>query len=234
MKLGDPTTLEWHFFVPCRDEQAVIGATVTYLRQTFRAAHVWVVDDDSDDRTATVVRNLRRIDGRNIHLVQRYRPQARTGKGDALNAGYRALKAWQGRHATPERAIVIVLDAGGRPMWNCLGVTAAHFEERWTGSVQIDVRTSNAGRGWFEWLTNARRIDTSRLSGNGQFIRLSALDSIAGPEGEPWRGERLSAAWQASHTRDTYVYQRALPVPQANDRTVRVRRVIAPVPAFDH
>jgi 1,2-diacylglycerol 3-beta-glucosyltransferase len=208
LRLGDPTKLEWHFFVPCRDEQDVIGGTVTYLRQRFRAAHVWVVDDDSDDRTATVVRNLRRVDGRNIHLVQRYRPQARTGKEDALNAAYRALKAWQGRHAAPERAVVVVLDAGSRPLWNCLGLTAAHFEDPRVGSVQVDVRTSNAGRGWFGWLS-ARRSDTKPLCGNGQFIRLSALDSIAGPEGRPWRGVPLSAAWHAGLTRDTFVYQQA-------------------------
>ena len=210
MKLGDPTKLEWHFFVPCRDEEAVIGGTITYLRQTFRAAHVWVVDDGSDDRTATVVRNLRRIDGKNIHLVQRYRPQARTGKGDALNAAYRALKAWQGRHATPERAIVIVLDAASRPAWNCLATTAAQFEDPRMGAVQAEVRTSNVDRGWFKRLTSARRTDPNPLCGNGQFLRLSALDSIAGTEGDPWRGVHLpTAGWHTVHTEDTFVCKQA-------------------------
>ena len=212
MNLGDPTKLEWHFFVPCRDEEAVIGGTITYLRQTFRAAHVWVVDDGSNDRTATVVRNLRRIDGRHVHLVQRYRPQARTGKGDALNAAYRALKAWHGRHATPQRAIVIVLDAGSRPLWNCLGTTTTQFEDPRVGAVQVDVRTGDTGKGWFKRLTSAwlaRRTEAKPLCRNGQFIRLSALDSIAGPEGRPWHGAQLPAVgWQAGHTRETYVYQR--------------------------
>lgn len=212
MNLGDPSKLEWHFFVPCLDEEAVIGRTITYLRQMFRIAHVWVVDDASDDRTATVVRNLRRVDGRHVHLVQRYRPQARTGKADALNAAYRALKAWRGRHAMPERAIVIVLDAGSLPLWNCLGMTATQFEDPQVGAVQVDVRTGSAGQGWFKRLTSARlarRADTEPLCRNGQFIRLSALDSIAGPENRPWHGPQLPAAgWQAGHTRETYVYQR--------------------------
>ena len=28
--LGEPSSLEWHFFVPCRDEEAVIGDTIRY------------------------------------------------------------------------------------------------------------------------------------------------------------------------------------------------------------
>jgi cellulose synthase/poly-beta-1,6-N-acetylglucosamine synthase-like glycosyltransferase len=232
MNLGDPTKLEWHFFVPCRDEQAVIGRSLTYLRRRFPAAHIWVIDDDSDDRTATVVRNLRRIEGPNIHLVQRYRPQARTGKADALNAGYRALKAWQGRHAAPERAVVVVLDAGSPPLWNCLTVTAKQFEDPRMGSVQIDVRTGNTGLGWFRRLT-ARRGGPNPLSGNGQFIRLSALDSIAGPEGRPWSGRQLSPDWFTGHTRDTYLNQRPAPRPRPEPRA-ETPRLRTPVPVFDH
>ena len=222
MNLGDPSKLEWHFLVPCRDEEAVIGRAMTYLRRTFPAAHLWVVDDDSDDRTATVVRNLRRIEGPNIHLVQRYRPQARTGKGDALNAAYRALKAWQGRHAAPERTVVAVLDAGSPPLWNCLAVTAKQFEHPRLGAVQIDVRTGSAGQGWFRRLT-ARRTGPDSLSGNGQFIRLSALDSIAGPEGRPWSGRQLAPEWITGHTRDTYLNQPERP--QRPDRPVMVSKV---------
>lgn len=95
--VGEPSSLEWHFFVPCRDEEAVIGDTIRYLRTTFPIAHVWVIDDGSDDRTAGVVRTLKRNGGirdPQIHLVQRQRPYARTGKGNALNDAYRTLKMW--------------------------------------------------------------------------------------------------------------------------------------------
>ncbi|HKN97190.1 MAG TPA: glycosyltransferase, partial [Pseudonocardiaceae bacterium] len=80
---GDPNRFEWHFLVPCRDEEAVIGPTIRYLRTTFPQAHVWVIDDDSDDRTSYVVEGLRHGHGepsRYIHLVRRKRPHARTGK----------------------------------------------------------------------------------------------------------------------------------------------------------
>lgn len=248
---GDSLALEWHFMVPCRDEEAVIGGTIEYLRTTFPHAHVWIIDDDSDDRTADVVRFMRRGRGRvdrHIHLVQRYRPYARSGKGDALNAAYHALWTWMGRHADADRAIVVVVDADGRPAPNCLDVCAADhlFGDPAVGAVQVKVRMINRGvpdpgsRGLrkqfgmllvrmqdMEFRTAISAIQLSRkhtgtiaLGGNGQFTRLSALDSIAGEEGLPWRGSLLedfelgvhllTAGWKTGYSMDTYVDQEAL------------------------
>jgi hypothetical protein len=39
----------------CRDERAVISRTLTRLRETFPAGHIWVIDDDSDDGTDEVI-----------------------------------------------------------------------------------------------------------------------------------------------------------------------------------
>ena len=50
---GDAGTLAWHLFVPALNEERVIGDTIDYLRATFPQAHVWVIDDDSDDDTAS-------------------------------------------------------------------------------------------------------------------------------------------------------------------------------------
>ncbi|HEY4702770.1 MAG TPA: glycosyltransferase, partial [Streptosporangiaceae bacterium] len=52
---GDARSLAWHFFVPALNEEQVIGRTVDRLRDTFPAAHVWVIDDDSDDHTGAIV-----------------------------------------------------------------------------------------------------------------------------------------------------------------------------------
>lgn len=245
---GDPADFEWHFLVPCRDEQAVIGDTVLYLRNTFPAAHVWIIDDDSDDATAGVVRRIRRNTDSNIHLVQRMRPHARTGKGEALNAGYRAIKNWMGRHADAGRAVLVVVDADGRPAPNCLAVCAAPdlFGDPEIGAVQIDVRMINAGapepgkRGFARWRgaalvrmqdlefrTAIAAIQMSRgvtgtisMGGNGQFTRLSALDSVSGGTGQPWRGslledfelgvQLLTAGWRTGFSVDTHVDQEAL------------------------
>ena len=89
---GDPAAFEWHVLIPCRDEEAVIGATLAYLRDAFPRAHLWVIDDASADRTADIVEAAAGSEVR-VHLVRRVLPQARTGKGDALNAGYQAICA---------------------------------------------------------------------------------------------------------------------------------------------
>ncbi|RLK54063.1 cellulose synthase/poly-beta-1,6-N-acetylglucosamine synthase-like glycosyltransferase [Actinokineospora cianjurensis] len=247
---GDPHRLEWHFFVPCRDEQAVIGDTVRYLRGTFAHAHVWVIDDDSTDNTVGVVRDLqgpRHGGDRLLHLVCRKLPNARTGKGAALNSAYRALKNWMGKHADTDRAVIVVVDADGRPAANCLSVCAADhlFGDPAVGAVQVDVRMSNRGTpppdtgGWrrrfglamvrmqdLEFRSAIAAIQLSRgktgtiaMGGNGQFTRLSALDSIAHGLG-PWRGalledfelgvHLLTAGWKTGFTVDTHVDQEAL------------------------
>ncbi|PRY35226.1 glycosyltransferase family 2 protein [Umezawaea tangerina] len=248
---GRPGDYEWHFLVPCRDEEAVIGDTLAYLRMNFPTAHVWVVDDASDDGTATVVRLWQEgggVEDTHIHLVSRALPLARTGKGDALNDAYRALKLSMGRHADPDRVLVVVVDADGRPARDCLEVCAADhlFGDPRVGAVQVDVRMSNTGvpqasGSWWrrrfgtalvrmqdlEFRTAIAAIQLSRgvtgtisMGGNGQFTRLSALDSIAGPTGQPWRGSLLedfelgvhllTAGWRTGFTMDTHVRQEGL------------------------
>lgn len=248
---GDGGDFSWHFFVPCRDEETVVGHTVHYLRSTFPEAHVWVVDDDSDDRTALAVRaQLRRtgVFDTFIHLVQRKRPDARTGKGEALNAAYRALGAWLEPGAARDKVVVAVVDADGRPAPNCLDACAAGhlFGNPKIGAVQLDVwmsnrdippkRASAPARAFglklaqlqdLEFRTAISAIQTSRgftgtisMGGNGQFTRLSALDSIAGAEGKPWRGSLLedfelgvhllTEGWQTGYTPDSHVAQEGL------------------------
>ncbi|MFE7312511.1 glycosyltransferase family 2 protein [Streptomyces sp. NPDC057555] len=213
---GDPATLDWHFFVPCRDEEAVVGATVTQLRGDFPAAHVWVIDDDSDDRTGRIVAGLAEED-RRVHLVRRVRPDARTGKGDALNAAYDQLGEFLPEDTDRSRVVVCVVDADGRLD---RGVPAAAagptgFGDPEVGGVQVGVRMRNVDderplpdRGRVRnalarllvrvqdmefAVSNAgmqllrMRTGSVGLGGNGQFTRLSALDRIAATERRPWK-----------------------------------------------
>ena len=48
---GDGSAFRWHIFVPALNEELVIGDTVDYLRATFPATHIWLIDDASDDAT---------------------------------------------------------------------------------------------------------------------------------------------------------------------------------------
>ncbi|MFF4182599.1 glycosyltransferase [Streptomyces sp. NPDC001691] len=213
---GDPGALDWHFFVPCRDEEAVVGATVAQLRDDFPAAHVWVIDDDSDDRTGLIVAALAEHD-RRVHLVRRVRPEARTGKGDALNAAYEQLGDFLPAGADRERTVVCVVDADGRLDPRALELVSgpAAFADPEVGGVQVGVRMRNVdderplpGRGRLAnafarllvrvqdmefAVSNAGmqllrvRTGSVGLGGNGQFTRLSALDRIAAAERRPWQ-----------------------------------------------
>ncbi|WP_051173668.1 glycosyltransferase family 2 protein [Amycolatopsis orientalis] len=216
---GNADEFEWHIFVPCRDEEAVIGDTIFRLRATFPDAHVWVIDDDSHDGTARVVTALMYAAGDpdpQLHLVRRRPPQARTGKGDALNAAYQELDAWLGKHLSREKIIVGVVDADGVLAPNCLDVCAADhlFGNGAVGAVQIEVQMLNQNvepdwpsrpKRWaalklvqlqdMEFRTAISAVQHSRayagtvaMGGNGQFTRMSALHSIARGTGQPWRG----------------------------------------------
>ncbi|MGX2998888.1 glycosyltransferase family 2 protein [Streptomyces sp. JNUCC 64] len=217
---GDPAAHDWHFFVPCRDEEAVIATTVTRLRSDFPTAHVWVVDDASDDLTAPIVRHLAGQDP-NVHLVTRRRPDARTGKGAALNAAYTALNTVL-HHTGRHRVVVCVVDADGQVSPDALDLVSGPdgFADPGTGGVQIGVRMRNtddprplAHRGRpanayarllirmqdMEFATSntgmqllRRRTGSAGLGGNGQFTRLTVLDRIAAAEGGgPWQHDAL-------------------------------------------
>ncbi|MGW1145124.1 glycosyltransferase [Streptomyces sp. NPDC002454] len=217
---GDPTAHDWHFFVPCRDEEAVIATTVTRLRSDFPTARVWVVDDASEDLTASIVARLADRDPA-VRLVSRRLPDARTGKGAALNAAYAALGA-ELHGADRDRVIVCVVDADGQVSPEALDRVSGPdgFADPETGGVQIGVRMRNTDdprplphRGRLanayarllirvqdmEFATSnsgmqllRRRTGSVGLGGNGQFTRLTALDRIAAAEGgRPWQHDAL-------------------------------------------
>jgi 1,2-diacylglycerol 3-beta-glucosyltransferase len=217
---GDGSTLSWHLFVPALNEEKVIGETVDYLRGTFPAAHVWVIDDDSGDQTAPIVA-ARALADPLVHLVSRRQPDARTGKGDALNSAYWALNAWLPLSTDRARLVVGVIDADGRPAPNCLDVCAGKrlFGDPAVGSVQVMVRMMNRNDAWhfprrgrlvnflgqtlvrlqdLEFAAPLSAIQLTRrstktvgLGGNGQFSRLSGLDDVIDSRGRPWRGALL-------------------------------------------
>ena len=144
---GDPRHFAWHLMIPCRDEEAVITQTLRYVRDTFPGAHVWVIDDGSTDDTGRLVADWARRDA-GVHLITRRLPDARTGKADALNAGYRTLFHWlQAQDALDEadRTILCVLDGDGRLAGNAFRICAGAslFGDPGVGAVQVDVRMSN-------------------------------------------------------------------------------------------
>jgi len=218
---GDADQFDWHVFVPCRDEETVIGATLARLRTTFPSVHVWVIDDDSEDATAEIVERTA-ADDPLIHLVRRRRPDARLGKGAALNAAYRALDRWLPRDTDRSRVIVAVVDADGRLAPNAFRQAAGPraFANAEVGAAQAAVWMSNRDdaapihgeksrfrQSWGRYLVRMQDIEfrttiaamqclrlrtfSVGLGGNGQFSRLAALDKVSEMSGEPWHGSLL-------------------------------------------
>lgn len=217
---GNPDDFEWHFMVPCRDEEVVIAETIERARSTFPQAHVWVIDDDSDDLTLEIANSYAAHDS-HVHVVSRKRPDARLGKGAALNAAYRQMIEWMPAGTDPEKVIVTVIDADGELAANALEVVASDsvFGDRENGAAQIAVWMKNRadknplpGKGrlanrFASLLLRAQDIEfrttisamqslrtrtgTVGLGGNGQFTRLSVLNRINAQYGEPWHGSLL-------------------------------------------
>lgn len=218
---GSAKDFTWHLLVPCLNEESVVAETVSAARTSFPHAHVWAIDDGSDDQTASIVRGLQDFDD-HVHLISRVAPNARTGKGDALNDAYRRVSQFVGSDRDRRHhAIIGVLDADGFLSDNALDVLAGPqaFGDSQTGGVQIEVwmknRADKRPRPRAGWLKNSLgrilirlqdlefrtansamqllrvRTGTVGMGGNGQFNRLTVLDHLAAADGQPW-GKGLS------------------------------------------
>lgn len=191
---GTAPAHEVYYLVPALNEERVIGATVASLLRT-TAGRVVVVDDGSSDGTAGVARAAAEAAGQSERLlvVERRLPEARQGKGAALNAAIGVVVAdAQGRGLDPQQVVVCVMDADGRLSDGAAEHALAAFEDPRVGAVQLIVRIRNREK----WITRIQDVEfwtisatsqfarthtgTVSLGGNGQFTRLAALQSIEG------------------------------------------------------
>jgi len=193
-----PPALFFVFVVPCRNEEIVIGQTLDRLLASkvagFDGFAVLVVDDGSDDATAAIAKA---VGDPRIWILSRRLPEARQGKGHALNAAYRHLRdsdLLAGRELSD--VVVCVLDADGRLQPNALYEVAPYFNDPRAGAVQVGVRMYNAGENRLarlqdvEFVTFTEIFQRGRqligsvgLGGNGQFARLTALMDLGDA---PW------------------------------------------------
>jgi cellulose synthase/poly-beta-1,6-N-acetylglucosamine synthase-like glycosyltransferase len=226
-----PPDLLFVVMVPCLNEEIVIGRSLERLAAIPNTnVAVLVIDDGSDDATADVVRAHAETHER-VWLFSRQPPEARQGKGEALNAAYRHLLTSDllaGRR--PQDVVVGILDADGRIEPGAFLQVAPYFRDPTVGAVQIGVRMYNkdvsilARMQDLEFVTfteifqrGRQRLGSVGLGGNGQFTRLSALATLGDA---PWTacltedldlGLRL---WAGGHTNafcpSTHVNQQAV------------------------
>ena len=225
-RMPPPDDLFIVFLVPCLNEELVIGGTLDRLLEMDSPNFaVMVIDDGSDDGTAEIVRSY---DPERVWLFQRTLPEARQGKGEALNAAYRYLREIAGRDG--DNVLVAILDADGRLAPNAIYDVASYFRDTKVGAVQIGVRMYNAGDNLltrmqdFEFVAfteifqrGRQRVGSVGLGGNGQFTRLSALMSLGDA---PWTdcltedldlGVRLRLeGWTNAFCSTTHVAQQAV------------------------
>ncbi|MFA5801356.1 MAG: DUF2334 domain-containing protein [Thermoleophilia bacterium] len=221
--------LQFIFVIPALNEELVIGATLDRLLSLpDENVRVIVMNDNSDDRTAEIVEKYK---SDRCILVNRSPEIARQGKGHVLNHAYEFIKTSDiARIWGKGNIILAVLDADGQVKQNIIKAVTPYFLNSKTGAVQASVRIFNDDVNiltrWqqFEFLTFNRifqrgreRIGSVGLGGNGQFVRLSALETLGD---EPWSdcltedldiGIRLMLdGWDNHFAGNTFVAQQAV------------------------
>jgi len=185
---GDPGGRNYWIMVPALNEAEVVQRTLTAalaLHTAETPVRVLVIDDGSDDDTALRIREVRHS---RLHVLTRRHPDARQGKGPALNAGYRWILAWAEEHGVVGSTIVGVIDGDGRGTRDLIsnGVDRFFADPR-VGGVQCRVRITNRQSLLgllqdieFACIAHAAQrfrdlVDAVGLGGNGQFVRLRDL-----------------------------------------------------------
>jgi cellulose synthase/poly-beta-1,6-N-acetylglucosamine synthase-like glycosyltransferase len=183
------------FLMPCLNEEKVLPNSLRRLLSIPGGNFViMVIDDGSDDGTVEAISDLL---GDRVWLLSRKAPNARQGKGEALNAAIRYLTGsglLDGYAA--EDVITVVVDADGRLDRDAIAEVTPYFADPTVGAVQIGVRINNRHQSrlarmqdiefvvYTEVFQRGRRhLGSVGLGGNGQFVRLSALLSLGG---SPW------------------------------------------------
>lgn len=218
------------FLIACLNEEKVLSESLARITSlpvgNFMAL---VIDDGSDDRTYQIARAA---DPNLVHVHRRTPPDCRRGKGAALNDGVRHLRE-SGLLAgyDPADVVLCVVDADGRLDPHVVQSVDPYFDDPRTGAVQVCVRMYNRHQGllarmqdmefvvYGDVFQSARRfIGSVGMGGNGQFMRLSALNTLDG--NGPWSdsltedldlGVRLIAkGWTNMHCTTAAVSQQAV------------------------
>ncbi|HEX7305660.1 glycosyltransferase family 2 protein [Lentzea sp.] len=186
---------QYWIIIPALNEERVVANTVRSalaLDGARTPVQVVVVDDGSDDRTPHV---LAEIDDHRLHVLRRVPPEARQGKGEALNYAFRYIRDLAEEAGTVHRTIVGVIDGDGRGEPGMLSEISAYFAQRAVGAVQCRVRIHNRTTllAFLQDLEFSCVVDASQslrdvvgtvgLGGNGQFVRLKTLMGLGDA---PW------------------------------------------------
>ncbi|MBD2301987.1 glycosyltransferase family 2 protein [Nostoc sp. FACHB-87] len=177
--------------VAAKNEEAVIGKLVKNLcnlEYPDGQYEVWIVDDNSTDKTPQILAELAQ-EYKKLKVLRRS-PQAGGGKSGALN---QVLPQTKGE-------IVAVFDADAQVPSDLLLQIVPLFQREKVGAVQVRKAIANAKENfWTKGQMAEMALDTwfqqqrialggiGELRGNGQFVRRTALDSCGG-----WNEETIT------------------------------------------
>ncbi|GGJ79866.1 N-acetyl-glucosamine transferase [Pilimelia anulata] len=194
---GGASPRQFWIVVPALNEEVVVANTVNAALRlrgpVDTLVRVLVIDDGSDDRTPEI---LGAIDHPRLTVLRRDLPEARQGKGEALNAAYRLIAAKAIEEGVdPQKVVLGIIDGDGQGSPNLLIEVSRRMRDPKVGAVQCQVRIRNRGKLLgavqdleFGAVVNAFQrvrdsLDTVGLGGNGQFTRLGALLALGDA---PW------------------------------------------------
>jgi 1,2-diacylglycerol 3-beta-glucosyltransferase len=183
--------------VPAHNEEMVIEQTVRRLRQLRGDRFLAVImNDGSGDATSECARRAAEGDAR-VMVVDRAPEIAGRGKGEVLNHAYKIISAMvldadpRLHGAAPEDIVLCIVDADGWLEPHALEVVAPYYRDPRVAGVQLPVRIWNSREGFLELMQDMEFIGFSLfvqagrdpfgsagLGGNGQFVRLSALQTL--------------------------------------------------------
>lgn len=199
LAIDDPEQLPFvSLLVAAKNEEAVIGSlvkTLCSLDYPTSRYELWVVDDNSSDRTPALLDQLTH-DYQQLRVVRRS-PGAGGGKSGALN------QVW----SRAQGEIVGVFDADARVSKDLLRRVLPLFERSQVGAVQVrkailqieEPENPNADNFWVQGQAPEMALDSyfqqqrlaiggiGELRGNGQFVRRTALESCGG-----WNEETIT------------------------------------------
>jgi 1,2-diacylglycerol 3-beta-glucosyltransferase len=177
--------------VAAKNEESVIGRLVKSLcslEYPEGQYEVWIVDDNSTDRTPQLLSELAQEYAK--LKVLRRKPEAGGGKSGALN---QVLPLTKGE-------ILAVFDADAQVSPDLLARVIPLFQRENVGAVQVRKAIANANENfWTKAQAAEMAVDTfmqhqrtaiggiGELRGNGQFVRRKALSSCGG-----WNEETIT------------------------------------------
>ena len=195
------------FLIPALNEQDVLADTLENLRAVVPDARVVVIDDASDDATPQIVAAHARRDPGVLHLRREF-PEARQNKGKAMNwavGRLLTLEPWASADLT--REVFVVMDADGRVGEDFAPQVRGAFLNPDVMAAQGWMRFRHTGiprgRGGVlaHMLLFQQDLETfitghiqrarawggaASLTGNGQCMRVSYLDSQLRAGTPPW------------------------------------------------